>query len=73
MYQDLSMHHDWPVKKGIADLPVRLKGHAKHILGNLLNPLGAQNKDLCAVSQTLLAGVHYPWCLIDKTYAYKYY
>ena len=73
MYHDLSTHHDWPVKKGIADLPIRLKGHAKHIFGNLLNPLGAQNKDLCAASQTLLAGVHYPWCLIDETYAYKYY
>ena len=24
VYQDLSTHHDWPVKKAIVDLPVRL-------------------------------------------------
>ena len=26
MYQDLSTHHEWPVKKAIAILPIRLKG-----------------------------------------------
>ena len=25
MYQDMSMHHDWPVKSNIVDLPIRLK------------------------------------------------
>ena len=71
MYQDLSMDHDWPVKKAIVNLPIRLKGHAKHIFSNLLNPLGAQNKDLRAASQTLLTGVHYPRCLMGETSVYK--
>ena len=30
VYQDLSRHHDWPVKKAIVDLPIRLKGNSKH-------------------------------------------
>ena len=71
MYQDLSTRHDWPVKKAIFNLSIRLKGHTKHIFSNLLNPLGAQNKDLFAASQTLLTGVHYPWCLMGETSAYK--
>ena len=29
MYQDLSMCHDWPVKKAIVELPIRLKGNLK--------------------------------------------
>ena len=33
VYQDLSMHHEWPIKKAIVDLPLRLKGNLKHILG----------------------------------------
>ena len=46
-----------PVKKATVNLPVRLKGHAKLIFSNiLLNPLGAQNNDLFAASQTLLTG-----------------
>ena len=31
MYQDLSTRHDWPVKKAIVDLPVRLKENSKRI------------------------------------------
>ena len=54
MYQDLSMHHDWPVKKAIVDLPIRLRGNSKR---NWLSPLGAENKYFGAVSQTLLTGV----------------
>ena len=27
MYQDLSMCHDWPVKKAIVNLVIRLKGN----------------------------------------------
>ena len=57
MYQDLSTRHDWPVKKAIVDLPIRLKGNSKHTSGNLLSPSGAQNKDIGAASKTLLTGV----------------
>ena len=53
MYQDLSTRHDWPVEKAIVDLD---KGNSKRISGNSLSPLGDQNKDLGAVSQTLLTG-----------------
>ena len=53
MYQDLSTPHDWPVKKAIVDLPIRLKVNS----GNSLSPLEAQNKDLDAASQTLLTEV----------------
>ena len=57
VYQDLSMHHDWPVKKAIVDLPLRLKGNLKRTSGNLLSLLGAQNKDISAASRMLLTGV----------------
>ena len=30
MYQDLSMHYDWPVKKAIVNLPVKMKGNSRH-------------------------------------------
>ena len=53
VYQDLSTRHDWPVKKAIVDLPIRLKGSS----GNSLSPLGAKNKDIGAASQTLLTEV----------------
>ena len=49
MYQDLSRHHDWPIKKVIVDLPIRLKGN--------LSLLGAQNEDISATLQMLLTGV----------------
>ena len=48
MYQDLSTYRDWPVRKSIVDLPIRLKGNSKRISGNSLSPLGDQNKDLGA-------------------------
>ena len=52
---DLSRRHDWPVKKAVVDLPIRLKGDLKRTSGNSLSPFGAQNKDLgAAASQTLL-------------------
>ena len=57
VYQDLSTRHDWSVKNPIVDLPIRLKGNTKRTSGFLLSPLGAQNKDIGAASQTLLAEV----------------
>ena len=38
------MCHAWPFKKAIADLPIGMKGNLKHNSGNLLSPLGSQNK-----------------------------
>ena len=43
VFQDLSTHHDWRVKKAIVNLPVRLKGNLKFILDNSLSLLGAKN------------------------------
>ena len=57
VYQDLGMHHDWPVKKSIVILPIRLKGNLKRNSSNLLSPLGTQNKDISTALQTLLTGV----------------
>ena len=45
MYQDLSTRHDWPVKKDIVDLPIRLNRTSKRISGNSLSPLEARKKD----------------------------
>ena len=43
VFQDLSTHHDWHVKKAIVNLPVRLKGNLKFILDKSLSLLGAKN------------------------------
>ena len=59
MCQDLSTCHECPVKKAIANLPIRLKGSLcgnnyqmrRIILGVSL--LEAQNKDIGATLQTL--------------------
>ena len=40
MYQDLITRHDWPVKKAIVEVPIRLKGHSKRIFINSLGSLG---------------------------------
>ena len=52
MYQDLSTHHDWPVRKVIVDLPIRMKGNSKCTSVNSSSPLGAQNMYLGTASQT---------------------
>ena len=57
MYQDLITRHDWPVKKAIVDLQIKTKGNSRRDSGNWLSPLGAQNKDISAASQTLLTQV----------------
>ena len=51
------MCHDWLVKKAIDNLLISMKGNSKCTFVNLLSPLGAQNKDLSATSQTLLTKV----------------
>ena len=57
VYQDLSTRHDWLVKNAIVDLPIRLKGNSKRVSSNSLSPLGAQNNDIGAASQTLVTEV----------------
>ena len=57
VYQDLSTYHDWLVKKAIFNLPISIKGNSKRTAINLLSPLGAQNIDLSATSQTILTKV----------------
>ena len=57
MYQDLSIHHDWPVKKAIVNLPIKLKENSKCTFGNLLSLLGAKKKYVCTALQTLNAHV----------------
>ena len=54
---DLSSRHDWPVKKDIVDLPIRIRGNPKRTSGNSLSPLGAQNRDTYAASQTILTKI----------------
>ena len=54
MQQDLSTRRDWPVKKVIVNLPIRLKGNSYRTSGNFLSLFGAKNKDIGAASQTLL-------------------
>ena len=50
----VSTSYNWPVWKAIVNSPISLKGNSKRISGNPLSPLGAQNKDIGAASQTLL-------------------
>ena len=42
MYQDLSMRHDWPVKKAIVNLPIRLKGNLKRMSVNSIESVGVE-------------------------------
>ena len=55
MYQDLSTQHDWPVKKAIVNLPIRLKGNSKRISGNCLR---AKNKVSVRRCQRYLLGLY---------------
>ena len=49
--------HDWPVKKAIVNMSIRLKGNWKRISRDALSLLGAQNEDFGASSQRLLTKV----------------
>ena len=42
------------LKKESVGLPIRMKGDMTRTSGNSLSPLGAQDKDIGAASQTLL-------------------
>ena len=54
MYQYLSTRLDWPVKKAIVDLLIRLKGISKCTSSNSLSPLGVHNQNIGAALQMLL-------------------
>ena len=68
VYLDLSTRYDWPVKKAIVDLPIKVKGNLERTSGNWLSPLGAQNKDIGSASLDVInqgnyvcdAGCQYP-------------
>ena len=51
------MCHDWPASNAIVSLPIKMKGNSKHNSGNLLSPLGAQNKDFSVALQMSLTKV----------------
>ena len=53
-YQDLGTCHDWPVKKAMVSLSIRVKGNLKHFCVNFLSLLEAQNKELGTAPQVLL-------------------
>ena len=55
VYQDLSTAHDWPFKKAIVNLRIRLKGNWKRTSGNSLSPLGP-----CAWISKLLRRRYWP-------------
>ena len=59
VHQDLGTRHDWPVKKAIVDLPIRMKRNSKRISGNKLSPLSAKDKGIGATSQNLLTEVKF--------------
>ena len=48
--------HDWPVKKAVVHLLIKLKRNSKLRSVDSLGSLGAKNKDLGTASQTLLTG-----------------
>ena len=54
VHQDYSARHDWPFKKAIGDLQIRLEGNSKRASG--IRVRWGQRKDLSVVSQTLLTG-----------------
>lgn len=54
-YQELSTDYDWPVKSIGHSGQREIRG--EYVSSYLLSPLGAQNKDMFAVLQTLLTTV----------------
>ena len=62
MFLDLSTCHDWPVRKAIVHLLIRMKGNSKCISGDLLSTLGAENRDIGAALQTFLTQVKLRLC-----------
>ena len=53
VYQDLSTFHDWPVKKDLINLPIRVKENQNAL--PIIDSFRAQNKDLSVSLQTSLA------------------
>ena len=65
VYQDLSTCHDWPVKKDLIDLPIRVKENKNAL--PIIDSFGAQNKDLSVSLQTLLAKVEVHLQIMQST------
>ena len=59
VYQDMSMHHDWPVKKPLFSWLISLKQNSKRTSGNSPSSFGALNKGLDAALQTLITWVRF--------------
>ena len=57
--RDLIWHHDWPLKKAIVCLQIKMKGNWKLTSGNSLSLLGAQNKNM--VMGVGRVGAHSNW------------
>ena len=55
VYQDLSTCHDWPIKKDIVYLPIRMKGNQNTL--PIIDSFEAQNMDLSVSLQMSLAKV----------------
>ena len=49
VYQDLCTHHDWPVKKAIVNLPIRLKRNFDTLSWLFSETIGGQNKDTLTI------------------------
>ena len=65
VYQDLSTCHDWPVKKDLIDLPIRVKENQNAL--PIIDSFGAQNKDLTVSLQTSLAEVEVHLQIMQST------
>ena len=57
--RDLIWHHDWPLKKAIVCLQIKMKGNWKLTSCNSLSLLGAQKKDM--VMGVGRVGAHSNW------------
>ena len=58
VYQDLNTRHDWPVKRAIVDLPIRMKGNSKRTSSNSFSPLGRRTRILALLRRRYLVGLN---------------
>ena len=80
VYQDLSTHHDGPVKKAIVDLPIQMKGNSKRSSGNLLGSFsnddgqGSKNgkKAIGLISKTTTLNMHHTFLYISLPSLHNY-
>ena len=65
VYQDMSTFHDWPVKKDLIDLPIRVKENQNAF--PIIDPFRYLNKDLSISLQTSLAKVEVHLQIMQST------